>query len=247
VCPHNQARDEHIVVIPIQLSDTLWTIDGPVVDWFFPFPTRMTIARLPDNNLFIHSPIELTADVRKAVEALGTPRYLVSPNKMHHLFWSEWQDVYKDSLSFSPPALRVKRPDLTFFGELGDRPHPAWAQQLDQLVFKGSRFLEEIIFFHRDSRTVIFGDLLESFDPRLLSRFQRLLARLGGVMAPHGGTPLDYRMSFIAHHAQARQCLKRIVDWAPRQIIMCHGIPVRQDALPLIESAFAWLGMRGNS
>ena len=226
----------------IQISETLWTIDGPVVDWFFPFPTRMTIARLTGDDLFIHSPVELTPDVRKAVESLGTPRYLVSPNKMHHLFWHEWQEVYNDALSFSPPALREKRPDLKFYGTLGDRPHPAWAQQLDQLMFKGSRFLDEVIFFHRDSRTVIFGDLLENIDPGPLPWFPRLLARLSGVTAPRGGTPLDYRFSFVMRRAEARECLQRIIDWAPQQIIMCHGIPVRQDALPFIKSAFAWLG-----
>jgi Domain of unknown function (DUF4336) len=233
--------------VPTQIAEALWTFDGPVVDWFFPFPTRMTIARLADDDLFIHSPIALTAEVRKAVEALGAPRYIVSPNKMHHLFWAEWQETYKDAFSFSPPALREKRPDLKFYGALGDRPFPAWESQLDQMVFKGSRFLDEVIFFHRPSKTVIFGDLLENLDPAPLSKFQRLLARMGGVTAPHGGTPLDYRFSFMMHRDEARACVQRIVDWGPRQIIMCHGVLVREDAVPFIESAFAWLGKRPRS
>jgi hypothetical protein len=126
---------------PAPISQTLWIMDGPVVNWFFPFPTRMTIARLPDGGLFIHSPIELTPEVRKAVDALGRPRYVVSPNKMHHLFWSEWQEAYPDAQSFSPPQLREKRPDLVFHGELGDSPHAGWAQQIDQVLFRGSRVL----------------------------------------------------------------------------------------------------------
>jgi hypothetical protein len=229
---------------PLEISRTLWIMDGPVVDWFFPFPTRMTIARLPDGGLFIHSPIELTAEVRKAVDALGSPRYLVSPNKLHHLFWSEWQEAYPNAQSFSPPQLPEKRPDLTFHGKLGDAPHPGWAQHIDQLLFQGSRFLEEIVFFHKESRTVIFGDLLENFDAGPLTRFQRLIARVGGVMAPRGGTPIDYRLSFFRRRAQGRKCLQRVIDWRPERLIMCHGIPVLKDALPFIESAFVWLGRK---
>jgi hypothetical protein len=67
---HRQAPVEHVMATSIQISETLWTIDGPVVDWFFPFRTRMTIARLTGDDLFIHAPVELTSDVRKAVESL---------------------------------------------------------------------------------------------------------------------------------------------------------------------------------
>jgi Domain of unknown function (DUF4336) len=232
------------MAVPLEISRTLWIMDGPVVDWFFPFPTRMTIARLPDGGLFIHSPIELSAEVRKAVEALGRPRYLVSPNKLHHLFWAQWQEAYPDAQSFSPPQLAEKRPDLVFHGKLGDAPHPAWAPQIDQLVFKGSRFFEEVVFFHKESRTVIFGDLVESFDAKPLTRFQRFIARAGGVMAPRGGTPIDYRFSFLGRRAQGRASLQRVIDWGPERLVMCHGVPVLKNALPFIESAFAWLGRR---
>lgn len=229
---------------PVQISPTLWIMDGPVVDWFFPFPTRMTIARLPGGGLFIHSPIELNEEVRKAVDALGSPRYFVSPNKLHHLFWSEWQAAYPNAQSFSPPQLAEKRPDLAFHGELGDTPHPGWAPQIDQLLFKGSRFLEEVVFFHKDSRTVIFGDLVERFDAAPLTRFQRFIALVGGVMAPRGGTPIDYRFSFFLRRAQGRDSLRRIIEWDPERLVMCHGVPVLRNALPFIESAFAWLGQK---
>jgi hypothetical protein len=85
---------ERLMTRACPIAHNLWIVDGPAVRWFtMPFPTRMTIARLADGGLFVHSPIELTAEVREAVAALGVPRYLVSPNKIHHLFWAEWQDA----------------------------------------------------------------------------------------------------------------------------------------------------------
>jgi hypothetical protein len=77
---------------------------------------------------------------------LGAPRYLVSPNKIHHLFWAQWQNVYKDALSFSPPGFHLKRHDLSFDGELGDHPHPGWARDIDQIVFRGNRIFESLKF-----------------------------------------------------------------------------------------------------
>ena len=199
------------MIEPHRLSQDLWTIDGPVVRWFLPFPTRMTIARLAGGGLFVHSPIALTADVRRAVEALG------------------------------------KRADLRFDGELGDRPEPAWAPVIDQLVFRGSRALDEVVFFHRLSRTVVFGDLVENFDPRTLSRLHRCVARFGGVLAPNGGTPLDYRLSFLRHRALAREAWRRIEAWAPQRVVMCHGMVVEREAMAFLESAFAWVGQGGGS
>jgi hypothetical protein len=230
-----------MTISPLRVAQDLWIVDGPTVHWHFPFPTRMTIIRLADHHLLIHSPIDLSAEVRHAVETIGTPRYLVSPNKLHHLFLSQWQETYNDARSFAPPGLEKKRPDLRFNGELGDISDTAWAAQVDQLVFKGSLLLDEVVFFHKPSSTVIFGDLIENLDPGSLSWSNRLIARLGGVLAPHGRPPLDFRLSFLMHRSEARRSLERIFEWQPKRVLMCHGLPVYEDALPFLESAFTWL------
>jgi hypothetical protein len=227
---------------PKQIADALWIVDGPIVRWFtMPFPTRMTIARLDDGCLLIHSPIPLTDDIRALVAALGTPRYIVSPNKLHHLVVQPWRVAYAGARAFAPPGLRAKRSDLTFDGDLGDAPEPAWQDEIDQLLFAGSRALDEIVFFHKPSRTAIFGDLIENFDAKTLSPFPRFVARVGGVLAPHGKTPLDLRQSFRGRRDEARDSLRRVLAWQPRAAIMCHGIPVLDDAAPFIETAFSWL------
>lgn len=226
----------------LQIADGLWILDGPPVRWFtLPFPTRMTLIRLSDGSLFIHSPIELTPAVRRIVEELGVPRYIVSPNKLHYLFWKRWQCAYKDALSFAPPGLAQKRPDLVFQGQLGEHPDAAWKRDVDQLIFRGSRLIEEVVFFHRASRTAVFGDLIENFDPRALTWFHRGVARIGGVLAPHGGTPTDFRLSFRGRHDEARRCLQRLREWNPSAVVMCHGLAVRENAGPFIDAAFAWL------
>jgi hypothetical protein len=225
-----------------EIADRLWIVDGPVVRWFtMPFPTRMTLARLGDGSLWIHSPIPLTPELRAFVMSLGRPRWIVSPNKLHHLFMQPWREAFAEARLFAPPGLRAKRPDLAFDGDLGATPEPAWSREIDQVPFEGSRALEEIVFVHNASRTAIFGDLIENFDPASLSAFHRFIARIGGVLAPNGATPRDLRQSFAGRHERARVSLRRILDANPRAAIMCHGIPVLDDAASFIAAAFAWL------
>ena len=58
-----------------QLSDDLWIADGEAVRFFtLPYTTRMTIVRLTDGRLFIHSPIRLTESLQRQIRALGDVR-----------------------------------------------------------------------------------------------------------------------------------------------------------------------------
>ena len=66
----------------------LWIVDGPQIEFGmgplkFPFTTRMTILRLRNGELILHSPVALTPALRSAVELLGPVRFLVAPNSLH--------------------------------------------------------------------------------------------------------------------------------------------------------------------
>jgi hypothetical protein len=77
------AEDEDMLE---QVHDTLWVAEGENVSFFgLPYPTRSVIARLENGDLWVWSPIKLTADLRTEVDRLGIVRHLVSPNKLHHL------------------------------------------------------------------------------------------------------------------------------------------------------------------
>jgi Domain of unknown function (DUF4336) len=156
----------------------IWIADGPVVPFLsFPYPTRMAVIRLTDGGLFVWSPIELKAPLRKEVDVLGPVRFLVSPNAIHHLFLGEWKSAYPDARLYASPNLAKKRKDLTFDAELGDSPESEWAADVDQVVVHGSFAMTEVVFFHRMSGTVIFADLIENFPPGWFKGWRRRPAR----------------------------------------------------------------------
>jgi hypothetical protein len=233
------------------VAPELWLVDGPIVRMAAPlgtsapFPTRMTLVRLPDGGLWCHSPIEPDAGLFDAVDALGPVRHLVSPNKLHYAHIAAWKRRYPQAIAWASPGVRERaarqRIEVAFDAELEDVPPPAWAGTLDQLRFNGSRAIEEVVFLHRPSATLVLADLIENFEADRLDTPMRWIARLGGVLAPDGKMPLDMRLTYLGHKAEARACLERMLAWRPRRILLAHGRCFMQDGEAELRRAFAWL------
>lgn len=90
------------------IADDLWLVDGPVVSFYgFAYSTRCAIARLEGGALWIWSPVELTPELEAAVRRCGEVRWLVSPNKLHHLFLPAWLRALEGARAYAPPGLVV--------------------------------------------------------------------------------------------------------------------------------------------
>ena len=73
------------------IGTEIWLADGDIVDFYgFPYSTRMVVVRLASGMLWVWSPIALSENLRKQVDALGRVAHLVSPNKIHHLYLADW-------------------------------------------------------------------------------------------------------------------------------------------------------------
>jgi len=224
-----------------QLCSNLWLADGDTVSFFtLPYSTRMTIIRLDDGNLWVHSPIRLTEELRTQVTALGHVRWLIAPNHLHHLFVTDWQQAWPDAELWGTQEVQKKRPDLHFSGTLKGTDGP-WREAIDQCLFTGSPAMTECVFLHRSSATLIVTDLIENIHPAQFNPVQRGLARLAGIVAPKGGMPLDWRLSFRRHHSEARANLEQILAWQPKRIVMAHGILITDHCDAFLRRAFAWL------
>jgi len=75
-------------------SDRIWIAEAPLRFYGVPFGARMTVVRLADGGLLIHSPLEPVPPLRAEIDALGPVRYVVSPNKLHHLFLGGFLQAY---------------------------------------------------------------------------------------------------------------------------------------------------------
>ena len=224
-----------------EFGPDLYVARGPIVSFFgFPYPTRMAVARLSDGNLWIWSPVALTDELASAVEDLGSVRYIVSPNKIHHLFLSEWTERWPDASLHAPPGLIQKKPDLHFSAELGDKPDPGWAAEIDQVIFHGSLAMEEVAFFHRPSRTAIICDLIQRHSPSSMSGWRGMLMRLDGLVGDHGSTPREWRATFF-RRAPARAARDNVLGWRAERLLIAHGECAQTEATSIIADALSWI------
>jgi hypothetical protein len=224
-----------------EIEHDIWIVDGAAVRFFgFPYPTRMTVVRLMDRSLWVCSPIALSPSLAELVNALGPVRHIVPPNKLHHLFLAEWAKAWPEAKLYASPGLARRRPDLTFARELSDEPDPAWVTDIDQVIFHGSFAMEEVVFFHRSSRSLIVTDLVQRFDPATLHGWRGLLMRLDGLAGRDGSTPREWRLSFWNRRA-ARAALGKALAWNAQRMIIAHGDWVRENGSAALAHSLRWL------
>lgn len=224
-------------------AENVWTVDGPSVrDMGVTFTTRMTIVKLRNGLLWVDSPVSVSSETLKRITELGPIKYLVAATPRHVWRLAAWHALFPDAETWEPrtTSFTLKHGDLPVTGILGDSVPESWAEDFDQLAFRGNPLIEEVVFFHRPSRTVILDDLIQ-VHPIVSGRpFRNALVRLGGVAYPNGGVALDIRLCFI-HRSVARQSLQKLLSWDFNRLIIAHGPCIENDARAFVKRAFHWL------
>lgn len=219
----------------------IWIAEGSVVAIIgFDYGTRTAVIRLSTGGLFVWSPIRLTPELKREVDALGPVQFIVAPNPVHHLFVGEWAEAWPEALVFGPAYLARKRPDIRWDGALADTPEAGWAADIDQVIVHGNVIDVETVFFHRASRTVIFTDLIQHFDRTWFKGWRAIAARMDLLNAPEAEVPRKFRLPFIGSRA-ARAAIRQILQWPIERVLMAHGEPVTEDGHAFVVRRFRWL------
>ncbi|UOA26464.1 DUF4336 domain-containing protein [Pseudosulfitobacter sp. DSM 107133] len=221
----------------------LWLVDGPAVTGAagFRFPTRMAVIRLPDGGgLWVWSPVALSQEIRAAVDALGQVRHLIAPNSLHYTFLGEWAAAYPDARVHAAPDLTSQVAGTVIHATLGDEPAPAWAGTVDQVIVRGNRITTEVVFFHRETATVLVTDLVQQIPQGWYRGWRALVARLDLMTAPVPSVPRKFRMA-TRDKTAARNSVRRILEWPTDCLVMAHGTPMRTGGNAALQNAFGWL------
>jgi hypothetical protein len=220
------------------LAQDIWVVERPQRFYGLEVGTRMTVVRLADGSLLLHSPVALDAELRRALDAIGRVRFAVAPNRVHHLYAGRVADAYPEARLWVGPGLEHKRPDLAFDGVLGDEAPAEWKGQVDQVFFRGRPYENEVVFFHRASRTLILCDLAFNFGPRAATP-TRLLMRLLRSYGRFGPSKLDPLL--IRDRRAARQSLERILGWDFDRVVVAHGDVLESGGREALRQGYSWL------
>ncbi len=58
---------------------------------------------------------------------------------------------------------RSERVDVHFDNDPGENAPPEWRDEIDQTIIPGA-VLDEVVFFHRESKTLILADAIMNFE-----------------------------------------------------------------------------------
>ncbi len=215
----------------------VWAADMPVSKGGFDFGARMTVVRLPQGELWVHSPIALDPNLKTALAVLGPVRHIVAPGRFHYEHLAEFAQAYPEARLYCSPGLagklKVERPPKV----LTSHPEPDWQGVLDQSPFRGSPLYEEVDFFHPATGTLIVTDLLFNIPQEKARPSTRFWSTVWGIT---GGVSPSRSFRFFAWDRQAvRESIERIDTWEFDRIILSHGEIVERDAKNAFEKAFA--------
>ena len=234
------ARRDEILAVLRELDENLWVGEARLRYLGVQMGRRMTVIRLTEGGLLVHSPMPLGEELRGEFAELGPVRYVVPASNLHgHLDMEQYAAAYPEARLFAAPGLADKRTGLCFDGELSATSDPAWADDLDQVLFDGHRLLDEVEFFHRASRTLIAGDLIFNIGYRW-PLWTRLFVNGPRLRRRVGPTPL-FR-SAVRDKGAARRSVDRILRWEFERVLPGHGDVIETGGHQAVEEGFdAWL------
>ncbi|WP_043357475.1 DUF4336 domain-containing protein [Methylobacterium sp. B1] len=228
------------------VADGVWIVDsGPLRVLGIPLPVRMTVVRLGDGGLWLHSPTRFDPHLYREIAALGPIRHLVAPNIAHWTFLKAWQAHCPEALTWAAPNLRQRRPvrraGLRIDRVLGDDAPSDWAADLRQIVVPGGFGFREVAFVHGASRTLILTDLVLNLEPEKMPALLRPFLRLARMTRPHGQPPPYLRLVIKLRRHDAARAASDLLTLAPERVIFAHGLWFAGDGAARLRHALRWL------
>lgn len=217
--------------------DGLWTLARPLRFMGVEVGTRMSVAQL-DGGLWVSSPVSLDEPLREAIEDLGRPvRWVAAPNRYHHLYAGDFAEAFPEAELIGPPGLKAKRGDLDWNRIVDEE---ASIGDLELLRIHGMPMLDELVFFHRPSRTLIVADLLMNTEPTG-KVFTDLVMKLDGVASGQPEVSRLFRAFAIRDRKALLASIDRLLAWDFDRLIVCHGRNLERGAKDVVAQALGRL------
>jgi hypothetical protein len=197
----------------------------------------------------IIAPIKLQDEMIDQINQLGNMSDIIAPNLYHHLFLDQCKQRYPNATVWVTPGLQDKCPDLLIDKILSDHTiqslnglEAAQVAGFNTLDIKGYMPLNEWVFFHAKSRTLIITDLAFHFDRQSSLSAQLISKILGGYQQLR---PSLLEKIATTDKEQVHQSLQPILAWDFERVIMAHGSIIEQDGKRQFQRGYEWfLGAR---
>ncbi|WP_310411355.1 DUF4336 domain-containing protein [Chamaesiphon sp. OTE_8_metabat_110] len=228
-----------------EIDCNLWVVEQPFKYFGLEVGTRMTLVRLGTGDLVAISPIKIDPATIEQIALLGEVKYIIAPNLYHHLFIQNFQFIYPQAQLWATSSLAKKRPDLVIDIPIAERQNSMFDGEIDCLLFDGFQTLflngytplNEYVFCHQSSRTLILTDTAFYFDESFVPLTQ-LIAKLTGGYKLLRPSPLE---KLATRDKQAvKKAVDRVLEWDFDRVIVAHGSIVETNGKEQFKSGYDW-------
>lgn len=185
-------------------------------------PLRSMLVATREQQLLI-SPV-CTAE--EASQIGVEPLALIAPSLLHHRHLAAAIERYRPVALWGPPGLAERKPELGRVYMFGIDAWP-YDDQLEFVVIEGAPKRNEVVLFHRASRTIYTADLFFHIrEPE--GRLAPLAFRMMGIHRRFAAARMWRR--WITDRTAFTRSIDEILAWDFERIVIAHGDVVEHDA-----------------
>lgn len=210
-----------------EIDRDIWVAEQPLRYFGLSVGTRMTVIRLANRELVVISPIQVDDRIVTQLGELGTVSHIIAPNLYHYLFAANFKKLYPNAKFWAAPGLEAKKPDLSIDRIIKGEANSLWPG-LEYIFFDGFRTLSlkgfdslnECVFFHPASRTLILTDTAFHFDESFPIVTQFASQVIGGYKKL---SPSILERIATKDKEKVRESVKQVLGWEFERVIVAHG------------------------
>ncbi len=227
------------------IDKNIWVAQKSLKYWQLEVGTRMTIIRYDEGKLMVISPIPVDTETINQINEIAQVNLIIAPNLFHHLFITDFQAIYPQAQLWGVYGLESKRLDLSI-DKIIDEREGNIGNSIEYLLFEGFEvfdlnrisILNEIVFFHIESKTLILTDTAFYFDESFPWQTQ-LVARL--IQTYKNLAPSIIDRLVIRNKDLLKQSIQKILAWDFTRVIVAHGSIVETNAKEKLQAGYKWL------
>ena len=199
-------------------------------------PVRTTVVRLKAGLVMISPGSQLTD---QQLHGAGDVTDLVAPNLFHCAGLPKAQNIFPNAKVWGSPGCRELRPNILWTDNLNPKDWP-YQEELPILLIQGMPKVNETIFFHRRSKTLIVSDLCFNLqDARGVGCW--IILNLFGTYRRFGVS--RFWIKLTKDFPALENSLRQLFEWDFENIVMSHGSIVVGGGKDLLKAAFHTRGL----
>lgn len=215
-----------------QLADDVVVMQFPLRFFGIDFGRNVTLLRLADGRVVVHSTAPFTAQDVSGIRGFGEPAWLVDATLLHDTFAKEGSTALPGVPYLAPSGFAEVSGVAT---QSLDSPPSDWAGEVEVLRIEGTR-KKEHVFFHRRSLTLVVADLFFSFPSETQGWARFFAQRVMGLPPNLFGVSRFFRM-LIDDKAAFERSIRRMLEWDFERVVVAHREPLEREAKTTVTSA----------